>query len=416
MTEYNITPPPVEPDGSSGSPWRKLNGNPYTTPAELESEHSAATSSGKYGLAYDGLDVFLYLSDGISWNVVGSGGGDPDTFTGTPDPIDFTSGSLQYVAFDNTGARLGAGVFSLSGTEAANISLGSDRSTVIQNGEAAYNLSLIAELPAYGADLAGTFLDVESTQGDYQIPLVGVVPAYLPSTIPGYIADWNAKSIVALDGDPITSWPGHTVPGDAATKRIAAGDSVYRLTGMNGHPALDFNANISIFEMPNSVRTAALAGTGIEIWTVLKEIGNPNSLTAGDPIGWCPNEFGNGLYAYGTSPNYQLYNGFCSGGAPLYGILAARTAAAMQIGHIFRQTCTGVSGAQIAKAYHNGTQIGSQQSVTVATANPIRIGNNYNPPSIYARFYYAHILMFDRQLNGTEVSALKAFLDDYWTL
>lgn len=355
--------------------------------------------------------VVLDSGTGLSWTWNGASfdeinPGSPNSFTPDTYALDTGTSYDASVEFTNTNLTdLGAGAFTLSGPSAGDLSLDADRSTVILPGDPAFALGISVLSSGFGTVLDAS-LDVESTQGDYSISIVGNPPSYLPATLAGYVADWNARNIAGADASSVTSWTSYTDSGLIATQTVGKGAGVLRTTSFDAGtlPGVDLYTNTAQFNLPAAVRTAVLAGTGAELWVVYKRRGAAATAAETNQFG-SASAAGAGLYPFNPS---DWYISFMNANQTNIGVVTS-----LEVPHTIRYTASGVSGSRTIRGYKNNVLVGSTTQ-TISVRATWTIGGDYSGQRTGGDI--AHFIIFSAPLSAGDATALQAFLVAYWGL
>jgi hypothetical protein len=331
----------------------------------------------------------IYRFDGANWVKVSSGPNLEfslssldigDAISGTVD-IENTSDERSAAL---TGITIGAG-FTVSPSSVVLAPLASATLTV--------EVTLTGEQ-------SGT-LEADSSDGPLSLPVTSDY-SYLPASIAGYLADYDAQSQpVVADDTTITALTDRSGNGYDATG--VTGTAKYRsgVHGINMFPALRFDsvAGANSFTLPTALRTALSAAGEAEYFAVVVAT-NTNSA---EPLG-IGNAGSSGLYPIVPTP-WNLYTGFCCTTVrnPGNTTLTLTSAHVMGVWH---------SSTQVA-IQQNGTQVGSAATDTFNVGTTSKVPA-VNSGSISFKGKLGQVIVFSRVLTSEERAAMVAFLKFRW--
>lgn len=239
------------------------------------------------------------------------------------------------------------------------------------------DVDAVADVPARVDDLERTVASA-------------LVPAELPA-IPGLFAHWDAQTITATDGSRIGSWA-DTVSGHAASQATEGQQPQYRISGINGRPALYFD----------TARNDALLATGL----------SPTSNTVTIFAVMIGEDFATGArYFFGTNGHpknlYHAANGaiWVQGGS----IWAATGYDATP--QIVAARFNGASSSVRVNTVQTNGDLGTQTSLPTTFSIGHRTGMNAGQG---LTGMVGEVLYYDRVLTTDEVQAVEAYLSSHW--
>jgi len=217
----------------------------------------------------------------------------------------------------------------------------------------------------------------------------------VPETISNLLAWWDAANLNGYaDGDPIASWP-NRVAGAPALATTTGTDPVYTDAWQNGLPAVDHQrpASDTLMEAVGLFSGGDPGAADITVLAVFETQAtaqNARVITFGD-TSTSP------VWAYGPDSSYRFNNGSLAIGTD-----PATPTIYTMIKHGTLFDCS-----------YNGViqlQDGSHTSIT-GIADEFWIGD-VDTGASNAR--YGEILIYDRQLNASEISQLESYLSNKW--
>lgn len=110
---------------------------------------------------------------------------------------------------------------------------------------------------------AGTAEPVNFREGDFYARATSTVVEWNPSQLPNTVGWWDAQSITAADGAALSQWNDLSGNVRHAVQATSGAQPIYRASGINTHPAVQFDG-------VDDILAAAVTGTALSgaAWTV----------------------------------------------------------------------------------------------------------------------------------------------------
>ena len=219
----------------------------------------------------------------------------------------------------------------------------------------------------------------------------------VPESIANLICWWDADNLSGYsDGDTISSWA-NRVSGSPALACLTTPYPIYTASWQNGLAAVDHGrpASDSLMKAAGPFSGADPGGIDITLFAVMQTLETSQTarvVTFGDTT-TAP------VWAYGPDSSYRFNNGYL----PISTDPAAPTIYRMiKHGSLFDCAYNGVLQLQDA-SYTNTTGI----------ADEFWIGDI---DTGHSDAQYGEILIYDRQLNTSEISTIESYLSNKWAI
>lgn len=234
-----------------------------------------------------------------------------------------------------------------------------------------------------------------------------------PNEIQGLVAWYKADGTYTLNGSNVSQWNDMSASGWNISQSTASAQPLYVANGLNGKPALYFDAGD---KLTTTLFSSIGTTTGYTVFYVARPIAIPNSNNA--LIYEFSNTLGYGGVVHRLNPTNRLYVNTTST-TTNQGYVLYSDVTNFYYGAV-RFDGTGATNADRLKLYVNGTlqsmTLAGTIPATISYANGLSIGGTYTASLSLFNGYICELFIYNRALSASEVTKMNKYLRQKYAL